>query len=166
MLNDLEVVWDEEGASLSEPTAVSLKDAAETDNDEDEDGSDAVKQKKGTTFSKGGITYQITNNKINGKGCVSVIKVKNSKKITIKNKITYQGAGYRITKIGKNAFSKCKKLTQLTLGTSISAVGKNALAQLPENCVIRVPKKKLAAYRKLLKNAGLKKTVKIVTLAK
>lgn len=74
-------------------------------------------------------------------------------KITIPNKVK---------KIGAKAFYNCKKLKNITIkSTVLSSVGKNAFKNIYKKAVIKVPKKKLSAYKTLLKGKGQKKTVKI-----
>ena len=87
---------------------------------------------------------------------------------------------------GKNAFRGCKKLKTVTLGKNVTSigtyafadnaslktitinsdkltkVGKNAFKNVNKDVTIKVPKKQLDEYKKLLKNAGLPKTAKIV----
>lgn len=66
-----------------------------------------------------------------------------------------------VTQIGNNAFKHCKKLSKVTFkGTKIKKVGKNAFKNVSKKITIKVPKGKKAAYKKLLKKAGYKKTVK------
>lgn len=70
--------------------------------------------------------------------------------------------GKNVTSIGKNAFKNCKSLKKITVkGTKLKKVGKAAFSGIHKNCVIKVPKKKLKAYKSLLKGKGQKKTVKI-----
>lgn len=68
-----------------------------------------------------------------------------------------------ITSIGKNAFANCKNLKTITIkSTSLKSVGKNALKGISKKAVIKVPKKKYKAYKKLFaKKTGFKKTMKI-----
>ncbi len=75
------------------------------------------------------------------------------KKITI---------GKNIIRIGKKAFYGAKNLKKITVKTTVLAkVGKNALKGIHQKAVIKVPKKKLKAYRKLFQRKGQKNTVKI-----
>lgn len=68
----------------------------------------------------------------------------------------------KVTKIGAKAFYNCKKLKTITIkSTVLSSVGKNAFKNIYKKATIKVPKKKLAAYKTLLKGKGQKKTVKI-----
>ncbi|MDE5863434.1 MAG: leucine-rich repeat protein [Lachnospiraceae bacterium] len=70
--------------------------------------------------------------------------------------------GKKVTKIGANAFSGCKNLKTITVkSTKLKTIGKNAFRNIHKKAVIKVPKSKLGAYRKLFKNKGQKKTVKI-----
>ena len=73
--------------------------------------------------------------------------------------------GSGVTKIGKNAFSGCKKLTTIKIRSAkLKAVGKNAWKGISKSAKIKVPSKKLTAYKKLLKNKGQDKKVKIAKL--
>ena len=78
---------------------------------------------------------------------------KNLKSVTI---------GKGVTSIGKNAFKNCKNLKKITVkSTKLKKVGKGALTGINRKCVIKVPKKKLKAYKRRFKGKGQKKTVKI-----
>ena len=60
--------------------------------------------------------------------------------------------GKNVTSIGKGAFSGCKKLSRLHIkSTKLKKVGKNAFKGAYKKLVIKVPKKKLKAYKKLIK---------------
>ena len=64
-------------------------------------------------------------------------------------KITIPAA---VTKIGKKAFNKCKKLKTVTIKTKkLKTVGSSAFKGLAKEAVIKLPKAKKAAYKKLLK---------------
>ena len=78
---------------------------------------------------------------------------KNNKKL---KKITI---GKDIEKIGKNAFYGCKNLKKIIIKTTKltqKSVGKNAFAKINAKAKIKVPKKKLEAYKKILKARGVK----------
>lgn len=69
--------------------------------------------------------------------------------------------GTNVKSIGKNAFSGCKKLSKVTIKSkSLTKVGKNFCKNAAKKCTVKVPKKQMKAYKKLLKKAGFKKTVK------
>lgn len=64
-------------------------------------------------------------------------------------KITIPAA---VTKIGKKAFNKCKKLKTVTIKTKkMKTVGSSAFKGIAKKAVIKLPKAKKAAYKKLLK---------------
>ena len=63
-----------------------------------------------------------------------------------------------IKSIGKKAFYNCKKLKTITIkSTSLTTknVGSKAFSKLNAKAVVKVPKKKLSAYKSLLKKKGL-----------
>ena len=69
-----------------------------------------------------------------------------------------------IKTIGANAFAGCKNLKTIRIAsTSLTkkSVGKNAFKGIHKKAVIKVPKKKLKAYKKFLKGKGQAKSVKI-----
>ncbi|MDE6024182.1 MAG: leucine-rich repeat protein [Lachnospiraceae bacterium] len=99
------------------------------------------------------------------------------KKVTLNNKLTTIGdnAFYKCTsltgitipknvkKIGKQAFYGCKKLKSITIATTklkSSNVGAKAFKGIYAKAVIKVPKNKKAAYKKLIKSKGAGKNVK------
>lgn len=98
------------------------------------------------------------------------------KKVTIPDTVTRIGAkafsgcrkltkvtiGKRVQTIDKYAFYGCKKLTDITIkSTKLQTVGKYALKGVNAKCKIKVPASRFKSYKKLLKNKGQKKTVKI-----
>ena len=69
--------------------------------------------------------------------------------------------GANVKSIGKNAFSGCKKLSKVTIKSKVlTKVGKGFCKNAAKKCTVKVPKKQVKAYKKLLKKAGFKKTVK------
>lgn len=77
-------------------------------------------------------------------------------------KLTQVTIGANVTKIGKSAFAGSKNLKKITIQSKgLKSVGKQAIKNVNKKCVIKVPKKKLAAYKKLFKGKGLKSTMKI-----
>ncbi len=148
---------------------------------------DPSKSAKKSVSSVGKLKYKVT--KLSGKGgTVSVVGVTNKKfiKISIPSKVRINGHAFKVTSIGKKAFMGCKKLKYVRLGSNIKkieskafyhdkklkkvtikskklkAVDKNALKGIGKKAVIRVPKSKMKAYRKLLgKKTGVAKTMRI-----
>lgn len=70
--------------------------------------------------------------------------------------------GGGVKKIGKETFKGCSKLANITIkSTVLKSVGKNAFKGIKSNARIKVPAKKLTAYKKLLKGKGQGSKVKI-----
>lgn len=105
-------------------------------------------------------------------GCTKLSKVTLPSKLTV----IESGAFARCTslksitipssvkKIGSKAFYKCKKLRKITIKTSklkSSTVGKKAFSGIHKKAKVKVPKKKLKAYKKFLKKKGLPKKATI-----
>lgn len=68
--------------------------------------------------------------------------------------------GKKFKELGASVFSRCKKLKTVTIkSTKLKKVSKKALKGTSQKITIKVPKKKLAAYKKLFKNKGNKKVV-------
>ena len=67
-----------------------------------------------------------------------------------------------VKKIESKAFYGCKNLKLVNIKTkALKSVGKNAFKNINKKAKIKVPSKKLKAYKKLLKKKGQAKTVKI-----
>lgn len=65
-----------------------------------------------------------------------------------------------VSKIGKQAFNGCAKLKNITIKTTklkSSNVGSSAFKGTASKAVVKVPKSKLSAYKKLLKSKGMSK---------
>lgn len=77
-------------------------------------------------------------------------------------KLTSVKIGKNVTKIGDKVFSGCSKLNiiDLSANTSLKSVGKNAVKGVSAKCVIKTPKSKKSAYKKLFAGKGKKVTVK------
>lgn len=72
--------------------------------------------------------------------------------------------GKNVKAIGSKAFYKCKKLKNITIKTkklTSKTVGSKAFKDIYAKASIKVPKSKLAAYKKLLKTKGVGKKAKI-----
>lgn len=66
-----------------------------------------------------------------------------------------------VRSIGKAAFYGDKKLKSITFQSTGLKAGENAIKGIFSKAVIRVPEKKISAYKKLLKNRGWKDSMKI-----
>ena len=142
----------------------------------------------GTKLTKSGITYKVTS--VKGKTpTVTYTKVSKKAKgtVTIPKTVTIDGVKYQVTAIANNAFAGNKNVTKIVIPDTVKAIGKKAFANCPKlktivikstkltsknmdakafagitkDVVILVPKKKLAAYKKLLVKKGLGKKVKL-----
>ena len=70
--------------------------------------------------------------------------------------------GKNVKSIGAKAFYKCPALKKITVkSTVLKKVGKAALKGINSKATIKVPKKKLKAYKKIFKGKGQSKKVKI-----
>ena len=112
---------------------------------------------------------------------------KNVKKVSIPATITVKGVKYKVTAVSKNAFKNNKKVKQVTIDKNVKnigknafygcknlkkvtikttkltkkTVGKNAFKGIHKKATIKVPKKKVKAYKTIFKSAGAAKSVKI-----
>ena len=146
---------------------------------------------KGKTLKDSkGATYKVTSAKVKNPTVTYVKPKKNVKKVSIPATITVKGVKYQVTAVSKDAFKNNKKVTQVTIDKNVKnigknafygcknlkkviikttkltkkTVGKNAFKGIHKKATIKVPKKKLNAYKKLLKNAGMNKSVKVVKI--
>ena len=120
-----------------------------------------------------GVTYKVTS--------VADKAFRNNKKVT---NIT---VGTNVKSIGRSAFEKCTKLKTVTVGKNVTEIGKNAFGScknlktltiksakltkkglasgsfkgISKKTVVKVPKGKVKAYKKLLQSKGLDKKVKV-----
>lgn len=139
--------------------------------------------KNGSKVMVSGNTYKVTSTKSK---TVSFYKGKaDAKNVSVPKTVKIQGKTYKVTAISANAFKDNKKLAGVTVGSNVTtigskafygcknlkkitvksvklkSVGKNAFKGVHKKAVIKVPKSKLAKYKKLFRNRGQKKTVKI-----
>ena len=101
-------------------------------------------------------------------GCTKLAKVTGAANVTkignnaFKNckALTKITIGKKVKEIGKNAFAGCKKLASITVKSKVLAkVGKNAFKKIAADAVFKLPKKKFAAEKKLIKDSKVAKTV-------
>ncbi len=136
--------------------------------------------KKNSRFTRGGITYKVTNTA----GTVKVVKI-TGKKAVIPDCVVYNGARYLVTAIDKKAAAGNKSLKTLTIGAAvktignsafdgcsglanikvssgvISKVGANAFRKVPAGIKLTVPADRKSFYAGLFKNAGFPANGKI-----
>lgn len=112
---------------------------------------------------------------------------KNISSIMIPAVVKINGKRYKVTGIAANAFKNCKRLKKVTIGTNINKIGKKAFygcsslknikvktskltnsrigrqafKGIHKKSVIKVPKRQLKTYKKILKTKGIGKKVKI-----
>lgn len=139
---------------------------------------------KGQIISDGKLKYKVTS--VENK-TVSVIGSADEKEssVVIKASVKLAGTSYKITAVAKKAFQNNKNLKKVVIGKNIrtigsrafykacrlrsvtvksgklKSVGKNAFRGIRKNAYINVPDKKAAEYRRLFRNAGQPKTVRI-----
>lgn len=92
---------------------------------------------------------------------------KNEKSVTVPATVKVVGVTYKVTGISDNAFKGCKKLKTLTIKSTRltkKTVSKNAFKGVTKKTTIKVPKKKLASYKKLFKSKGLSSKVRVTKL--
>lgn len=146
-------------------------------------------KKKGTKFKdSSGSQYKVTNSSRKNPA-VEYVRPKSSVKGTIKIPATvkYAGVTYKVTSIADKAFRNKKKITNITVGKNVTKIGKNAFSGcknlktltirstkltkkglagssfkgISKKTMVKVPKNKLKAYKKLLQSKGLDKKVKV-----
>lgn len=137
----------------------------------------------GSKVTVSGSTYKVNS----GSQVTYTAKKKASKNVTVPATVKIKGKTYKvtsiaanafkgnskiqkvtlsknITKIGKNAFSNCKKLKTIVIMSKklkASGIAKNAFKGVTKKTVIKVPKAKKKAYQKLFRKKGLSKKVKV-----
>lgn len=142
--------------------------------------------KKGSTFEYKKAIYKVTKSDAKN-GTVTFVKpkVKTNKTFTVPATVKSGKYTFKVTAVNSNAFKNNKKLTKVTIGknvqkigssafagdgklknitirtSSLKSVGSKAFKGIHAKCRIKVPKKKLSAYRKKLSKRGQKSTVKI-----
>ncbi|MCI8308403.1 MAG: family 43 glycosylhydrolase [Lachnospiraceae bacterium] len=128
------------------------------DNNKDNSKNELVNIKAGDTKTIGNAKYTVLSVSASGKGTVafSGLKKRTLSKVTIPKTVKINGKSFKVTKIGKKAFYKCKKLKKISIkATNLKNVGKNAFKATSKKLKVTVPKKKLKTYKKLFKNITL-----------
>lgn len=140
--------------------------------------------KPGTNVEISGNAYKVDN------GSKVTYKQNTKKKATkavVPNTVTIKGKKYKVTTVAKNAFKNNKKLKKVQIGKNVTSIGrdafkncknlktivirstnlkkagiaKNAFRGISSGTVIKVPKKKVNAYKALFRKKGLDKAIKV-----
>ncbi len=152
-------------------------------------GTTSVPLKKGSICQAGDASYVVSN--VSAKTVsYQVPKKTGTKSITVPATVKINTGSktetFKVTAVSAGAFTKCKKLTKVTLGknvetidkeafkgckslkkiaiksTKLKKVGKNAIQGIHKKAVITCGKKNVKAYKKLFsKKTGYKKTMKV-----
>ena len=132
----------------------------------------ATKVKIPKTVKIGGKSFKVTaigNNAFKKNKKITSVEIGNNVKTIGTSafegctKLNKASIGTGVTQIGSSAFKNCKKLGTITVkSTKLNKVGKNALRGIKSTAKVKVPAKKLSSYKKLFKNKGQGKNVKIV----
>ncbi len=147
--------------------------------------------KKGQTVKIGRLKYKVSKVRADGTGEATLTGTagkKDAKKLTslkTGNTVKINKKDFKVTAIAKNAFKNCKKLKSALIGKYVSSigakafngcwalkkitvksaklkkVGKNAFKKIYAKAVIKAPKAKRKAYRKLLRAGGAGSKVRI-----
>lgn len=141
--------------------------------------------KKGKVYTVGNYKYKVTNVSKKTVTLTGVTK-KSLKTLKAANTVKIKGKTFQVTAIGSSAFKNCSKATKLTIGKNITAigssafskckklktitiqskviksVGKNAFQGISKKATIKVPSNRLQKYKKLFKNKGQNKAVKLI----
>ena len=163
-------------APTATPTAAPTTAPAVTD------APDSVDTSK--TYKVGSNTYKITDAKAATVNYVAPAK-KSVKSVSVPATVKIEGITYKVTGIAAKAFKGCSKLSKVTVGknvkmigakafngckslkkinvksTVLKKVGAKAFSGINAKAAIKVPKKQLKAYKKVLKGKGQGKKVRI-----
>ncbi len=143
---------------------------------------------KNTKLNSDGMTYKVTNaSKRSPELSVTGIQNPSEKTVLIPATVKLNGVSYKVTAIAKNAYKNNRKLTKVVIGKNIkkiekdafkgckrltrieikstklksSRVNKNCLKGTRKNLVVKVPKIKYSAYKKIFSKCG-NKTARII----
>lgn len=142
---------------------------------------------KGTTYAVNGIRYKITKTGQSPQVTLMAAKKKSITSVTVGDTVKMNGKAYKITAVAANAFKNCKKLKKATIGANVSVIGKKAFYGCKNlkkitikttkltaskvgsqafkgtaaKAVVKVPAKKVKAYKKMLLKKGVGKKAEI-----
>ena len=139
---------------------------------------------KGSVYEVSTLKYKVTDAE---KAEVMLVGTTNKKRTALKiaKEVTINGVKCKVTAVGAKAFKNCKKLKSVVIGANVKTIGKQAFAGcaklkkitvkskvltkvgakalkgIDKKAVIKVPKAKKAAYKRVFAKKGQAKTVKI-----
>jgi len=177
----------EEAKRLAEEAgkaAAEIKQAFEDIQNKKKEEQQDTPVKTGEVYESAGYLYRVTDI---GKKTAAVAGSSNQalKRICIANEVTIKGTSYKVTKVEASAFKKFKKATTVILGKNVKEIGsrafygnkllknivvksavlkkagKKAFAGTAKNVKVKLPAKRKAALKKLLKKSGISKNAVI-----
>lgn len=173
--------WNDGKITKEATETIPKKDAVTTQQPTEESTVSQSPKNGGTiTDNKSNAKYTVTDTVKMNVTYSAPITIK-AKTITIPATIKINGEIYKVTRIDKNAFKGNKKVTKIVVGSNIQSIGnyafsgckklktiiirskklttktvsKKAFKGIAKKVVVKVPKKKRTAYKKLLKKKGL-----------
>lgn len=99
----------------------------------------------------------------NGTVAFSKPKNKNITSVTIPSTVTIDGVTYKVTSIQKSAFSGCKKLKSVTIGSNITTIGDKAFYKCTKLSKIVIPSKVSKIGKSAFEGCKKLKTITIKT---
>ncbi|WP_394911571.1 Ig-like domain-containing protein [uncultured Robinsoniella sp.] len=146
----------------------------------------AIKAAEGKTYTVGKGKYKVTDASAKNRTVTFMAPVKKTySSFSVPSKVKIGNDTYKVTAVAKNAFRKNTKLTSVTIGSNVKTIGsyafygvsqlksitiksakltsagKNVFKKTNAKMTVKVPKTKLADYKKLLKGKGLSSKAKI-----
>lgn len=146
----------------------------------------AIKAAEGKTYTVGKGKYKVTDASAKNRTVTFMAPVKKTySSFSVPSKVKIGNDTYKVTAVAKNAFRKNTKLTSVTIGLNVKTIGsyafygvsqlksitiksvkltsagKNVFKKTNAKMTVKVPKTKLADYKKLLKGKGLSSKAKI-----
>ena len=171
------------------PEKYIVQENPDATSDTEEPSVNISKDNVGEKITVNNINYEITS--VEGTKTVKVTGIeKATKEVIIPSVIPFNKSRYKVTDIGSSAFKSNKNLLKIEIGTNINSigenafngcknlknitiksnklvagkVGKNAFKGINNNAIIKVPKKKIKAYKKIIKAAGAGKNIMVINL--
>lgn len=106
------------------------------------------------TDAKTGMKFRVTSI---DKKTVKLTKAKDIKTVKIPNEVTLDGFKCTVTAVGSKAFSGCKKLKTVTIGSNVTSIEANAFFNCKKLTKVNVGKKLNKVHKKAFKKCQTKK---------